>query len=123
MKNFVILVLLALAALGAEATPPRMALDSTYIDMGRIERDSIGETTMRFRNTGGEDLIILKVFSDCGCTVASYTSESVKPGDGGEIGIRFNSKGRLPGVFRKQIRIRSNADNPREILIVKGLIE
>ena len=27
------------------------------------------------------------------------------------------------GVFRKQIRIRSNADNPREILIVKGLIE
>ncbi len=118
-----ILLIAAIAVLGANATPPRLELDSAYIDMGHIVRDSSGEATMRFRNIGGEDLLILKVFTDCGCTVVSYPTEPISPGGEGEIGIRFNSKGRLPGVFRKNIRIRSNAANPRETLTIKGLLE
>ena len=100
-----------------------LQLDSMYINMGRIQRDSVGTAIMHFRNTGDAPLQIMRIFSECGCTVPSYSSDEVMPGDEGKIKIRFNGKGRQPGMFRKALRIRSNADNPREILIVKGLIE
>lgn len=99
-----------------------LRLDSLYINMGLIKRDSVGTAIMHFRNTGDAPLQILRIFSECGCTVPSYSSDEVMPGDEGEIKIRFKSKGRQPGPFRKALRIRSNADNPREVLIVKGRI-
>lgn len=99
-----------------------LRLDSTYIDMGGIPADSVGEAVMGFRNTGNAPLQILRIFSECGCTVPSYSSDEVMPGEKGEIKIRFNGKNRAAGSFRKALRIRSNADNHREVLIVKGRI-
>lgn len=108
----------------AEKQPKgHLRLDSLYINMGRIQRDSVGTAIMHFRNTGDAPLQIFRIFSECGCTVPSYSSDDVMPGDEGEIKIRFKSKGRQPGSFRKALRIRSNADNPREILVVKGRVE
>lgn len=101
---------------------PHLRLDSTYIDMGSIPSDSIGETIMGFTNTGNAPLQILRIFSECGCTVPSYSSDEVMPGERGKIKIRFNGKNRQPGFFRKALRVRTNADNPREVFIVKGRI-
>lgn len=101
---------------------PHLRFDSTYLDMGCIPADSIGEAVMGFRNTGDAPLQILRIFSECGCTVPSYSSDEVMPGERGEITIRFNGKNRVAGSFRKALRIRSNADNHREVLIVKGRI-
>lgn len=101
---------------------PHLRLDSTYIDMGCIPADSIGEAVMGFRNTGDAPLQILRIFSECGCMVPSYSSDEVMPGEKGEIWIRFNVKNRNAGSFRKALRIRSNVDNNREVLIVKGRI-
>lgn len=101
---------------------PHLRLDSGYLDIGVIPHDSIAEGVMRFRNTGNAPLQILRVFSDCGCTSPSYSSEEVMPGDTGVIRVRFNGKHRDPGIFRKILRIRSNADNPREYFYVKGRI-
>ncbi len=106
-----------------ESPIAHLRLDSAYIDMGIIPRDSIGEAYMGFTNTGDAPLQILRIFSECGCTVPSYSSDEVLPGEQGEIKIRFNGKNRQPGSFRKALRIRSNADNPRELLIVKGRIK
>lgn len=101
----------------------RLALDSAYIDMGRVPRDTVAEAVMRFRNVGDAPLTILRIFSECGCTTPDYSSDPVEPGDSGEIRIRFNSRNRLPGAFRKTLRIRSDAANPRETLVVKGRVD
>ena len=101
---------------------PHLMLDSTYLDMGCIPVDSIGEAVMGFHNTGDAPLQIFRIFSECGCTVPSYSSDEVMPGERGEITIRFNGKNRVAGSFRKALRIRSNADNHREVFIVKGRI-
>lgn len=122
MRKTIVILIFAMAAMRAEATPPRLELDSAYIDMGRVPSDSVVEATMRVRNVGGEDLKILRVFSDCGCTVPSYPTDAISPGEVGEIRIRFNGKGRLRGAFRKHLRIRSNADNSRETITVKGIL-
>lgn len=112
------------AADNTSATPmPHLSLDSAYIDMGVVRIDSIGSATMHFRNTGDAPLQIMRIYSDCGCTVPSYSSDEVSPGETGEIRISFNGKNRQPGTFRKTLRIRSNADNPRETLVVKGLVK
>lgn len=99
-----------------------LRLDSTYLDLGVIPRDTIVEATINFYNTGEAPLQIMRVFSDCGCTVPTYSSEPVEPGGKGEITVRFNSKRRDPGSFRKVLRIRSNADNPRRVFYIKGRI-
>ena len=102
------------------APAPHLQLDSAYLDLGRIELDSVGEGVMRFRNTGDAPLVIQRVFTDCGCTVPSYSSRPVAPGDTGIIRVRFKTKGRSPGYFRKTLRVKSNADNPRVGFAVRG---
>ncbi len=121
MKKAIISILL-LIPLIASADTPHLSLDSTYLDMGKIPVDSVGEAIMGFTNTGDAPLQILRIFSECGCTVPSYSAEEVMPGEKGRIKIRFNGKGRTPGSFRKALRVRTNADNPREVFIVKGQI-
>ena len=107
----------------SKASGAHLSLDSCYLNLGKVPRDSIAEGEMHFRNTGNAPLQILRIFSECGCTVPSYSSDEVMPGDTGVIRIRFNGKNRDAGSFRKALRIRSNADNSREVLIVKGRIE
>lgn len=98
-------------------------LDSAYIDLGTIPPDTIVETTMRFVNTGTAPLTIIRIFPECGCTGVKFTHTPVEPGDSGEIRVKFNSKGRRKGSFRKSMRIRSNGDNPRVVLAVKGFVK
>ncbi|WP_353847006.1 DUF1573 domain-containing protein [Parabacteroides sp.] len=62
------------------------------------------------------------MFSDCGCTVPSWDKTAVAPGQSGMIRVRFNTKGRLPGEFRKIIRIRSNAVNRLEAVFIEGKV-
>lgn len=94
--------------------------ETTEIDLGTIAPDRLAERVLNFRNTGSGPLQIVAVFTDCGCTAASYSEEPVEIGRTGEIRIVFNPKGRSPGPFRKTLRIRSTADNPRQIVVVKG---
>lgn len=99
-----------------------MRLDSAYIDLGVIAPDTVVEVSMRFVNSGNGPLSILRVYSDCGCTVPDYSSDPVEPGGEGEIHIRFNSRGRTPGAFRKSLRIRTDGRTPRETIILKGRV-
>lgn len=56
-------------------------------------------------------------------TVSSYNRAPIAPGDSGVIAVRFNSRGRAAGTFRKAIRIRSNSVPPNKILFVTGRIK
>lgn len=135
MKKLLSIIDMLLVAVAAISISPGVAaqdkcgqagyltLDSCTLDLGAVSPDTIAEGIMHFRNTGNEPLNILSIFSDCGCTSTSYTAESVPPGEEGEIKVRFNPKGRRPGSFRKVLRIRSNAENTRVILSVKGSVE
>ncbi|MDE7412612.1 MAG: DUF1573 domain-containing protein [Muribaculaceae bacterium] len=100
-----------------------LTLDSCSIDLGTVKREEITERVMNFRNDGDAPLQILSIFSECGCTTPSYTTDPVDPGETGEIRILFNGTKRSPGPFRKALRIRSNAGNPRVVLFVNGVVE
>lgn len=99
-----------------------LKFDSLYLDLGVLKKDTLASGILGFRNTGEVPLSILNIYTQCGCTRPSYPHEPVMPGERGEIIIKFSTKGREPGTFRKALRVRSDASNERITLHVRGRV-
>lgn len=120
----VLCLLLTIATVHPESdSGALLRLEDTVLDLGAIEHDSTAEDSIKIYNDGLKPLVITSIFTDCSCTVPSYSRDPIEPGDSGVISIRFNSRGRGPGDFRKAVRIRSNASAHAKILFVKGRIK
>lgn len=107
----------------AQKSGALLQLERNVLDLGAIEYNSEATDSLKFYNTGTDSLIIYSAFADCGCTVPSYSREPIAPGDSGVIAVRFISRGRAAGTFRKAVRIRTNAIPPNKILFVTGRIK
>ena len=62
-------------------------------DFGQVKKDALLTYTFKFENTGENDLVIMKAFGSCGCTVPEYSKEPIKPGEEGKIKVSFDTKG------------------------------
>ncbi len=124
MKRFLVFVIIIIFSVMRAFPEVRLTLLSDEIDMGSFEATEIREGSVTIRNDGDSPLLILKVTSDCGCTVPSYPEEEILPGDTASIKVRFNGKGREPGIFKKVVRISSlsGEERLRSLLFVKGKI-
>ncbi len=110
----------ALAAAGfvagvliARVTPPRGVVSPRTRRVVAESRSSKIRASYSIKNEGGRDLVIGKVESSCGCTVASISPMVVKPGgsatvtlegsptDAGEkdVVVRIETNGRPEGVL------------------------
>jgi len=70
-----------------------------------------------FENTGDGNLIISNVKASCGCTVPKWTKEPIKPGEKGNIEIKFDSSNR-DGKQTKTAKVYSNTSpNVTELVI------
>lgn len=73
-----------------------------------------------FTNTGKKDLYITNVKPSCGCTIPSWPSQAIRPGEKGEITVRFNSLGKM-GIQNKVITVIGNfEENVRFPLKITG---
>jgi hypothetical protein len=72
--------------------------------------------SFRFKNTGDKPLVIESVKPACGCTVADYPKQPLKPGDEGEITGEFDSEGR-EGQQHKEITVTTNTPGHTQRLI------
>ncbi len=70
--------------------------DVTY-DFGTIMDGDKVRHTFKFKNTGSEPLIISNCKGSCGCTVPQCPKDPIAPGDGGEITVEYNSRGKSKG--------------------------
>ena len=93
---------------------------SETIDYGTINQNSDGHRSFTFTNTGSEPIIITKVKTSCGCTVASKPNKPIMPGETSEINIKYATN-RL-GAFSKTITVTSNASEPIKQLKIKGKV-
>ena len=99
-----------------------LVFDSLRIDMGRLEKDSAAVAVFHFRVEGGAPVCIQRAAAACNCTVATYPKEPLRPGERGQIVVRYDSKGMSPGYFRKVVVVRSNASEPLVKLSVSGMV-
>jgi hypothetical protein len=73
-----------------------------------------------FVNDGDEPLVISSAKTSCGCLVASYPREPIRPGERNEIKIRYDSS--RVGPINKSCSVLTNASVEPITLRVKGVI-
>ena len=105
----------------AETSGPEMTFETMEIDYGTIAQDSDPFRIFTFTNTGDAPLLITNARGSCGCTVPSYSTAPVAPGESSEIKVRYDTH--RMGQFRKRVTLTTNASEEPIILTIKGLVE
>ncbi len=120
MKRILITLLLGLAAGTAVrlTAQPVATFDVLRHDFGSLLWKVGGRTTFKVTNTGDENLTIQDVHPDCGCTVAAWTRDPLRPGATGEIYVEYDAE--LLGRFRKLLAVKTNASDQPVWLTVSG---
>jgi len=96
----------------------------SIVDFGTINYGEKIQIKFRCKNTGNKDLIILSARPGCGCTVADYTKEPIKPGNEGLITASFDSKKSHSNDVNKSLTVTTNTKNGTEhYLFFKGTIK
>ncbi len=124
MRRILVIVIIVFLSVMNAFPEAALTLMTDEIDMGSFEAAEIREGKVAIKNDGDAPLLIMRVTTDCGCTVASYPQDEIMPGDTASITVRFNGKGREPGAFKKVVRISSCCKDTRSrsLLFVKGNI-
>lgn len=98
-----------ISATGKENTNilPKFKFNETNHDFGVIIQGEKVAFTYRFTNVGGSDLIIANTTASCGCTVANYDKNPIKPNKDGKIEVVFDSNSKI-GMQHKTVNIMAN---------------
>src|SRR5262249_12034172 len=106
----------AAVALTARQTPPVMpasneapeiTFEKETHDFGTIPQGTPVSYMFVVKNTGKAPLFLTGVNSACGCLVADWSREPIKPGKSGFVKGTFNAA--APGDFTKSLTVTSNA--------------
>lgn len=100
---------------------PTMDFEEKTHDFGTINEGDVVEHTFTFTNNGKAPLVITSARGSCGCTVPTWTKEPIKPGDSGEMLVKFNSKGK-PNTQNKTVTIKANTESGTERLQIKAFV-
>lgn len=102
---------------------PRITFNEDIHDFGTLGQNDKREHTFTFKNTSDHNLYVMNVKTSCGCTVASYSEEKIKPGEAGEININYDPKDRS-GLQEKKIIVTTNAyPNTTELTIIAEILK
>lgn len=104
------------AELGAA---PMISFEGINHDFGDVIQGEKVTYNFIFHNTGGSDLLISKVSTSCGCTVGKYPKELIKPGEGGEVEVTFDTN-RRKGIQNKTITVLANTEPNKTLLRIKA---
>lgn len=105
-----------------DAKLPVIKFEKEQHDFGRISRGEMVSYSFKFTNTGNADLIVKECTATCGCTVADYPKNSLKPGEKGFITVSFNSAGKR-GQQIQTVTVGTNAQPARYVLRILAQVE
>ena len=104
------------------ADMPQFAFENERHDFGALEQGEKVMYTFTFKNDGPKPLIINHASASCGCTVPSYPTQPIAPGQTGEIEVVFDSSGKS-GAFQKTITLKANTYPSLKKLYISGNIQ
>lgn len=102
----------------AATESPKIWFENPNHDFGVVKDKEELKVVFKFRNTGGQPLIIEKINTGCGCTVAALDKNEYAPGESGEIKITYNPKGH--GKSSRNIQVLSNDPEQRSFSLTIG---
>ena len=112
---------MAMALTAIAVAQPVALWNETSHDFGTFH-ESDGTQSCKFvlTNSGDSALVILRVKSTCGCTVADHSTEPIMPGESSTIDVAYTPTGR-PGTFSKTIWVYTNSDDSPTRLTIGGV--
>ncbi|HPM77837.1 MAG TPA: DUF1573 domain-containing protein [bacterium] len=113
------LLMASLAAM-AGCAPPTARVDEDTFDFGSIEQNTAAEHIFKIYNDGNKDLEITHTKSTCGCTVATPSKKTIKPGDFSEVKVTFNAGLRKGKQIKKVTVVTNDPANPKTTLTLTG---
>ena len=105
----------------AQSTDHKISFDKEVHEFGTVKQHDPTQTIFTFTNTSDADVKLGQVKASCGCTTPSYTTEAVKPGETGEINVKYNSA--RVGAFNKSITVYYEGGEKPVVLRIKGSVE
>ncbi|WP_298880603.1 DUF1573 domain-containing protein [uncultured Polaribacter sp.] len=98
-----------------------ISLDKKVYDFGTVNEGDIVETSFKVTNSGKTNLVITNAQPSCGCTVPVWPKAPIKPGETGEVKVKFNTSGKT-NRQQKTITLTTNTESGREVLTLKGSV-
>jgi len=98
-----------------------ISLDKKEYDFGTVNEGDIVETVFKVTNSGATDLVITKATGSCGCTVPVWPKAPIKPGETGDVAVKFNTSGK-PNRQMKTVTLTTNTESGREVLTIRGSV-
>jgi hypothetical protein len=99
--------------------PPRLMMEESRHDLGRIQAEPV-PYTFKIKNMGGEPLVIQDIKTTCACLSTNLKSRMIEPGKTSDLEIVLDAS-HLKGSIHESIAILSNdPQQPQAALQVTG---
>ena len=99
----------------------KIKFDETTHQFGKIKKNDPAEHVFTFTNVSEAPVKLSRVKASCGCTTPSWTREEVKPGEKGEIAVKYNTA--RVGAFTKTVTVTYDETERPIILYIRGSVE
>src|SRR5690554_124457 len=98
----------------------QLVWEKNQIDIGTVMQEH-GDVVSEFFFVNKADfpIFIQEIVTDCGCTTASYTTDTLSIDKIGSVKVRYEPTGR-GGPFSKMIIVKTNIDSEGDSLFLEG---
>lgn len=111
------------------ATPPPppvkragvLRFENKMLNYGYIKQGKVIDHVFKYTNVSNVPVNILNAEASCGCTRPTYSFMPIEPGATGEIGVRFDSNGKL-GKMESSVTVLTDANPAKHHLYLVGTI-
>jgi hypothetical protein len=112
-----------LRAQASKGSGPRISIEPSEHDFGTARQEQKLVYDFVVKNTGTEDLTLLRIATSCGCTAALPAERLVPPGGSTTLQVTLETR-KYKGVLERSISVASN-DRGRRVgtVRVKAFVE
>ena len=123
MRILLPLIVAATAVAGADARAgARLAVEPAGFDFGRVRAEKLLQKDLAMRNFGDAELVIAKVSTTCGCTLAGGYRKRIAPGASTTLRISFTTPV-AAGPTAQTVTIETNdPEHPKVDVKVKATV-
>ncbi len=130
LRLVAILALVTLSGMAAEPLRaqakkgggPHMEIEPAEHDFGRTRQEQKLVYDFLVRNTGTEDLTLLRIATSCGCAAALPAEHVVPPGGSTTLSVTLETR-KFKGVLERSISVASNDRRRVGTVRVKAFVE
>ncbi len=124
-NNIICLLILCLLVFSCQKNDglATIEVDKNEFNFGKIKVNDTVDVKFKLKNSSSNSLIIKKIKTSCGCTVAKLKDSLINPNDYAVIEAKFISDNDNKGTVSKSIVIEANTQPNFTVLYLKGKVE